>query len=136
MKKYVVVLIAIFLISACVGGGKTSTETPKGAEGEKTTMTQKTEEGKAKVTITTGKEEGDWCNEGASWSYSGPQGIASFVIKGKTTYNGKEVCQAEYIDKTENKKMIVYFNEDQSYVHMVIYDLSSGQKLMEYDMTQ
>jgi len=135
MRKYVAILIVIFLISACVGG-KTSPEAPKGAAGEKTTITQKTEEGEAKVTVTTGKEEGGWCNEGASWSYSGPQGAASFIIKGKTTYNGKEVCEAEYIDKTDNKKMIVYFNEDQSYMHMVISDLTSGQKLMEYDMTQ
>ena len=123
--------VVFFVLSACMGG---KTATAPQASGKEHTFTKETPQGKEQITVTEGEGGEDWCKKGMSWSYAGPQGAASFVIKGKTTYKGKEVCEGEYVDKTTGQKVVIYFTKGQEHIWWVIYD-ANGNKITEYELT-
>lgn len=57
-------------------------------------------------------ESVDWCTIGNTVT----EGNKQLTIKGLTTYEGREVCQAEVING--NEKTIFYFSQDGSYKSM------------------
>lgn len=63
---------------------------------------------------------------------TGPQGTASFTIKGVTTYKGAaNVCEAEYT--YDQGSMVQYFNEKGDYMVMVYKD-KDGKVVQEINI--
>ena|SRR3990167_903501 len=116
-NKMILVIISIFVIattlSGCVTGPKTI-ETPGG-----------------KVTVNEGGTGPDWCKAGTKITASGQGQQGSFEIKGMTTHNGTEVCQAEYV--YDQGSMVQYFNQKGDYMVMVYKD-KDGKVIQEMNI--
>jgi hypothetical protein len=117
-------LIAMVIFAGCTG--KTSTDI-------------QTNEGKLTVSEGTGAGP-DWCKAGTASTFTsvapGSFGSASYIIKGLTTYKGKQVCEAEAkVTGTESESIYYsqYFTQDGKYFVMVIKD-SSGNILTENEV--
>jgi outer membrane lipoprotein-sorting protein len=75
----------------------------------------------------------DWCKAGTSITTTGPDGKkASFVIKGVTNYEGKEVCESDYIGNGEST--IIYTSQDSKYRIMIIKDKSGNETKIDISM--
>ena len=77
----------------------------------------------------------DWCKAGASMTNAGPQGSSySFVIKGITTYQGKEVCEAgaTFDQGGQSMNVVYYYSQDNKYMYMIMKD-ASGKIINEMD---
>lgn len=108
--KTALVILSIFVIatlSGCVTEPKTIT-TPEGQ----------------KVTMEEGSIGPDWCKKGTKMTSSGAGQLGSLEIKGITKYDGKDVCEAEYIH--DQGSMIQYFNENGDYAVMIYKDTSGN----------
>lgn len=110
----VLLIFSIIALSGCVTGPKTVT----GPGGES-------------VTVNEGKVGPDWCKAGTKITASGQGQQGSFEIKGITTHNGTEVCQAEYI--YDQGSMVQYFNEKGDYMVMIYKD-KDGKVLQEMNI--
>lgn len=113
--KVIIAIILIFTVvtlSGCITGSKTI-NTPGG-----------------KVTVDGGTGP-DWCKAGAKITSSGQGQQGSFEIKGITTYNNTQVCEAVYT--TDQGSMTQYFNEKGDYMVMVYKD-KEGKVLQEINM--
>jgi hypothetical protein len=113
--KIVITLILIFVVvtlSGCVTGPKTI-NTPGG-----------------KVTVDEGTGP-DWCKTGTKITASGQGQQGSFEIKGITTHNGTQVCQAEYTYDQGN--VVQYFNEKGDYMIMTYKD-KEGKVIQEMNI--
>ena len=78
----------------------------------------------------------DWCKAGTSMTNTGVQGQGySFVIKGMTTYQGKDVCEADakFDQGWQSGSMTYYYSQDGKYMHMVMKD-ASGSIINEMDV--
>lgn len=85
-----------------------------------------------KVSIEGGGAVSSWCQAGMKITSSGPSGQqGSFVVKGMTKHNGKDVCEAEYT--YDQGSMTQYFNEKNDYIVMVYKD-KSGKVIQEINM--
>ena len=115
MKNKVLTVLPIFLLIVFLSGctSPRSITTPEG-----------------NITVEKGSGISSWCSAGTKITTTGPQGQgqATFIIKGLTTHNGTEVCQAEYI--YDQGSMTYYFNEKKDYMFMVIKD-KAGNILQE-----
>lgn len=112
--KIYIILFAIFIaiLSGCVA--ERSVTTPAG-----------------KVTVDQGTTGPNWCKAGTKVTSTGPQGQGSFEIKGMTTYNGTEVCEA--VIESDQGSTSYYFNEKYSYAVLVMKD-KSGKIIQEVKM--
>ncbi len=64
------------------------------------------------------KSTNEWCKTGTIIQSVGPLGnITNFEVKGITTHNGLQLCEADY---DSNGTLVQYFNENKSYNTMVI----------------
>ncbi len=114
-NKIILAIISIFVIatlSGCVTGPKTVT-TPDG-----------------KVTVNEGTGP-DWCKAGTKITTSGQGAQGSFEIKGITTHNGTDVCEAVYT--SGEGTMTQYFNEKGDYMVMVSKD-KDGKVIQEINI--
>ena len=114
-NKIILAIISMFIIatfSGCVTGPKTIT-TPDG-----------------KVTVNEGTGP-DWCKVGTKITASGQDGQGSFEIKGITTHNGTQVCEAVYT--TDQGTMTQYFNEKSDYMVMISKD-KDGKIIQEINI--
>ncbi len=84
-----------------------------------------------KVKINEGGTGPDWCKAGTKITSTGTGQDRSFEIKGITTHNGTEVCEAEYI--YDQGSMTQYFNKDSSYMVMVYKD-KEGKVIQEMNI--
>lgn len=73
----------------------------------------------------------DWCKTGTNLTSVGPEGnLVPFEIKGITSHNGMQLCEADY---DNNGTMVQYFNKNKSYNIMVI---KSGNGTQEIDVNR
>lgn len=86
--------------------------------------------GGEKVTVNEGKGP-DWCKAGTKITSSGQGQQGSFEIKGITTHNGTQVCEAVYT--TDQGSMTQYFNEKGDYLVMVSKD-KDGKVIQEVNI--
>ena len=122
MKKVIILsVIAVLIFSGCT---------------EKTGTEIQTNDGKLTVSEGTGSGP-DWCKAGTSSTYGsnspGGEGSFKYIIKGITTYKGKQVCEAEAKITGSNAETVYYtqyFSQDQKYVAMIMKD-SSGKVISE-----
>lgn len=75
----------------------------------------------------------DWCKAGSKIISSTPESEGTFLIKGLTTYQGKEVCEAEW--SYDGGSMTQFFNEDGSYGVTIIKD-KDGNIIQEISANQ
>ena len=61
------------------------------------------------------------------------EGGPIFEIKGNATYEGRDVCQAEYTN--EEGSLVQYFTKDRDYTKF-IYKNSSGDIINEFEMNE
>ncbi len=123
MNKLLVILIALVVISFVVSGcGETNTNngTSGGANGAKT-----------------GTE--DWCKAGSSWSWSGAEGSASWIIKGLETYKGDIYCHVTAQSSGTGEDYIIeyYYKEvdgEMTDIWMIMKD-KSGKVISESHVT-
>ena len=93
-----------------------------GCTGKQDTI--KTPEGEIK--ISEGGSGPAWCKAGTKMTTTGADGKqGSFEIKGITNYEGKEVCESEWI--SNEGSVTQYFNEDSSYLVMIQKDKSGKE---------
>ena len=112
MKEIVIVLIMASVIAAGCAGPKTEIQTEAG-----------------KVTVQEGIGTGPvWCKAGTTVTTE--QG--SLVVKGITTYKGKQVCEMDGKFTVAGQEMYTtqYVTEDNSYAVTIIKD-ASGKVLSE-----
>ncbi|MFA4934574.1 MAG: hypothetical protein WC568_01935 [Candidatus Methanoperedens sp.] len=118
MKKIMILLIMVSAIVAGCTGPKTEIQTDAG-----------------KVTISEGLGAGpEWCKAGTTVTLAENQ--MTLVVKGLTTYKGKQVC--EYEGKItgagiDTMYYTQYIPQDGSYSVMIIKD-ASGNVLSENEM--
>lgn len=105
MKNKIILVILLIFGVATLSGCITGPKTISGPGG--------------KVTVNEGTGP-DWCKTGTKITASGQGQQGSFEIKGITTHNGTEVCEAEYV--YDQGSMIQYFNEKGDYIVMVSKD--------------
>ncbi|MBU4220093.1 MAG: hypothetical protein KKA10_00455 [Euryarchaeota archaeon] len=106
---------------------------------EKTSTEIQTPEGK--ITVSEGVGAGpEWCKAGTTSTYSsnapGNQGSANLIIKGITTYKGRQVCEAEgkvAVAGMESLSYLQYYTQDGKYSAMIMKD-SSGKVLSENEV--
>lgn len=115
MKKKMLAILSIFLL-AIFAGCVTGPNTIKGPGGQE-------------VTVEEGKGPG-WCKAGMQITSSSPQGGGSFIIKGITKYQEREVCEAEWI--TDEGTTVQYFTEDGSYTATIVKD-KTGKVIQEFN---
>ncbi len=72
----------------------------------------------------------EWCKVGTSITSSSPKGVGSFIIKGMTIYQGKEVCESEWTNT--DGTMIQYFNIDSTFTATVMKD-KTGNIIQEFN---
>lgn len=113
-KTLLILIFAVAILSGCITGPKTI----GGPGGEK-------------ITVDEGKSGPDWCKAGTKITASGQGQQGSFEIKGITTHNGTEVCEAEYA--YDQGSMIQYFNEKGDYMVMVYKD-KDGKVVQEMNI--
>lgn len=82
--------------------------------------------------------DSNWCTPGNNIILDQDQEISTeggqtFEVKGNITYEGKDVCQTEYVD--EEGTLIQYFTKNKDYVKLV-YKNSSGDIINELEMNQ
>ena len=77
----------------------------------------------------------DWCKAGASVVNSASHQGYSLVVKGVTTYSGKEVCEADatYEQGGQSMGIIYYYSQDGKYMHMIVKD-ASGKIVSDSDI--
>jgi len=119
MRKITALVVLLIMISVIIAGcigNEQIIETPSG-----------------NVKISQGSGSGpDWCKTGTQITSTGPQGEGSFVIKGITTYQGKEVCESEL---TYNEgTMTQYFNSGGTFTATVVKD-KTGKVIQEFNYT-
>ncbi len=122
MKKMIFLpIMAMVIFAGCTGNTGTEIQTNEG-----------------KLTVSEGTGVGpEWCKAGTTSTFTsaapGGQGSASFIVKGITTYKGKQVCEAEAkIIGTGSESIYTtqYFTQDGKYFVTIIKD-SSGHVLSE-----
>ena len=142
MNKIIPILIiaiaAVVLISGCVQQGTSdkdsTTGTPKGAAGKTFTTTTSTDNGDVTTTVTTGTETG-FCSAGASMTSTSVQGGTSMIVKGLTTFKGKQMCYATVeVSGAQNITFEYDFTEGQKDAWIVMKD-SSGNIISETHST-
>ncbi len=119
MKKIMILLIMVSAIVAGCAGPKTEYQTEAG-----------------KVTISEGAGAGpEWCKAGTTMNAASAGGQMTYVVKGLTTYKGKQVCEADAKFTGAGPEMYYtqYFTQDGSYIVMIIKD-ASGNVLSENEM--
>ncbi len=122
MRKLILFMMALMLFAGCLGkpAGKTEITT-----------------GEGKMTVTEGVAGPDWCKAGTTMSLAAPTTgeVATWTIKGITTYKGRQVCAMEIkvTEKGQEGIMTYYFTEDSSYVAMVSRD-PSGKETQVYEL--
>lgn len=75
-----------------------------------------------------------WCPEGSTRGFANPEtgDRATLEIEGIVEHEGKEVCKAVWEGNSgEVRKMEMYYTEDDSYQHVVMYD-GSGTVVNEF----
>src|SRR3989344_1263151 len=141
MNKTILILIfaiaAIVLVSGCVQQDTDKDSTtcaPKGAAGKTFTTTTSTDNGDVTTTVTTGTETG-FCSAGASMTSTSVQGGTSMIVKGLTTFKGKQMCYATVeVSGAQNITFEYYFTEGQKDAWIVMKD-SSGNIISETHST-
>ncbi len=118
MKKIMILMIMVSAIVAGCAGPKTEIQTEAG-----------------KVTVQEGTGIGpEWCKAGttANVDAASAGGQMTFVVKGLTTYKGKQVCESEgkYTGAGLEMYYTQYFTQDGKYFVTIIKD-SSGNVLSE-----
>ncbi len=120
MKKILILLIMASVIAAGCAGPKTEFQTEAG-----------------KVTISEGAGVGhEWCKAGTTMTAASAGGQMTYVVKGLTTYKGKEVCESEAKVTGAGQETMYYtqyFTQDGGYVVSIIKD-ASGNVLSENEM--
>jgi len=123
MKKVAILsIIAVVIFSGCTEKPKTEIQTETG-------------------NVTVSQEGGmgpGWCKAGATTTITsaGASGQMSYMIKGITSYKGKQVCEAEGKVTGEAQGVgswTYYYSQDGSYAVMVMKD-SSGNVLNEVNV--
>lgn len=101
-----------------------------GCVGQKTITTPA-----GKVTVEEGGVGPSWCKAGTKMTMTqtipGSQGPSSFEIKGLTTHNGTEVCEADY--NYDQGAMTYYFNQKGDYIVMDYKD-KNGNVIQEMNI--
>jgi len=133
MKKIFVLAVAAFVLFS--GGIGSSSETSVSPSGEVKTEV-KTGEGTTIITATEGGAGPEWCKAGTTVTTAGPTGEAKYVIKGITTYKGRQVCESEAKFSGEGSagSWTYYYNEDGSFGAIIIKD-ASGNVISETETT-
>ena len=130
MKKVIILSIIVVLIfSGCTEKTGNDGQTNPGTEIQTTD---------GKLTVSEGTGAGpDWCKAGTTSTFAsnepGSQGSFNFVIKGLTTYKGKQVCEAEAKITAAGSESITYqqfYTQDGKYGVMIMKD-SSGKVISE-----
>lgn len=130
MKKVIILsIIAILIFSGCTEKTGNDKQTNPGTEIQTTD---------GKLTVSGGTGAGaEWCKAGTSSTYGsnspGSEGSFNYVIKGLTTYKGKQVCEAEAKVTGSNAETIYYtqyISQDQKYFAMIMKD-SSGKVISQ-----
>ena len=85
------------------------------------------------VKVSEGSGGASWCKSGTTITTNSGGKQASFVIKGITNYEGKEVCESS-VDSDEGS-MTIYTSQDSTYYVMVTKD-KSGKVINTVDMSQ
>lgn len=120
MNKTTVLAILLIIMSIIITGCTGSDKTIKTPEGD--------------IKISQGPGSGpDWCKAGTQMTSSGPQGQTSFVVKGITAYQGREVCEMEWLGD-EQITTTQYFNKDGSFTAVVTKD-KDGNVIQEFNYT-
>ncbi len=108
--------MALVIFAGCTGKPKTEIQTKSG---------------NVAVSEGTGPAS-EWCKAGTTITSTGPSAQASYVIKGLTTYNNTEVCEAE-AKVAGQGSWTYYYNKDGSYGVIIIKD-ASGKVLNEINV--
>lgn len=74
--------------------------------------------------------ESEWCKSGDRITIQTIKGQEEFIIKGTTTYQGREVCLAEQI--YDNSKKIRYFSKDGKFVSEIATSSSGSGNASAY----
>ena len=138
MKKLIILsIIAVMIFSGC--SEKTATDIQANDGNSKKTVTDIQNEGKSTVSEDTGVGA-DWCKAGTSTTSSsstaGGQSSTTFVIKGITTYKGRQVCEAEtkYTETGSNSFSTTYlYSQDEKYGVWIMKD-ASGNVISENEV--
>jgi len=127
MKKFIILsIIVVIIFSGCT---------------EKTATEIQTNEGKLTVSEGTGTGAGaDWCKAGTSSTFTSNaadgQGSTTFVIKGITTYKGRQVCEAEtkYTGTGSDSFSTTYlYSQDEKYGAWIMKD-ATGKVISENEV--
>ena len=124
MKKFIILSIIVIIFSGCT---------------EKTATEIQTNEGKLTVSEGTGAGA-DWCKAGTSSTFTSNaadgQGSSTFIIKGITTYKGRQVCEAETkITGTgsDSFSTTYFYSQDEKYGAWIMKD-ASGKVISENEV--
>jgi hypothetical protein len=109
-------IMLLIVFAGCAGKNEQTINTPNGD-----------------IKVSQGMVGSDWCKPGTSIT-SNQQGQYSFTIKGLTTYNGQEVCEAyaTYDHVGQSVNVTYYFSKDNKYTHITMKD-ASGNIINEVD---
>ena len=139
MKKLIILsIVAVMIFSGCTEKTGTDIQT-KDINSKKTVTDIKTTDGK--LTISEGTGEGaDWCKAGTSSTFASNapngQGSSTFIIKGITTYKGRQVCEAETRITGTGSDTIsysYYYSHDEKYGAWIMKD-ASGKVIGENEV--
>lgn len=141
MKKLAILLVTIFLIlSGCVDKTKTGANVDNGDKDINKNVDKENNVSKGDTIVIANTNVSvngantnnldvdndiyEWCSPEDKIVVQTTKGQEEFTIKGITTYQGREVCQAEQI--YDNGKKVRYFSKDGKFVSEIADSSGSG----------